>query len=122
MQENVSILNKPVSVRLTRSAAQALAQRQAPLYAEMELYFSCFIRLKLRFYDEQMHNESSGVNDKLFLSFRPVMTAQCGKDYEGDEPPLTDFPIANASAFVPKWVKIDYRKGQWQGEFGMSQR
>ena len=121
MQIEVTVLNKQVSIRLSKSAQQALAQRQTPLYAEMELYFSCLIRFKVRFYDKQIHGESVAVNDKLFLSFRPVMTAHCGKDYEGNEPPLTDFPIADASAFVPKWIKIDYRNEQWQGEFGMSQ-
>ena len=31
---------------------------------------------------------------------------------------LTDFPIAKPEAYVPHWLRIDYRKGQWQGEFG----
>ncbi|WP_455217646.1 hypothetical protein [Kaarinaea lacus] len=122
MKTDVSVMNKSVTVQLSKAAEQALAQRETPLYAEMELYFSCLIRLKVRFYDKQHFSNGVGVNDKLFLSFRPVMTQHCGKDYEGDEPPLTDFPIANPAAFVPKWIDIDFRNGQWQGEFGISRR
>ena len=122
MQTDVYVMNKKVDVVLSHAAEKALAKRQSPLYAEMELYFSCLIRLKVRFYEEQVYSEHVGVNDKLYLSFRPVMTSHCNKDYEGDEPPLTDFPINNPSAFVPKWVEIDYRNGQWRGEFGIRHR
>lgn len=116
-QTRVRINGRPVDVRLSRAAEQALAQRQQPLLAEMELYFSCLIRYKVRF---QEPADSSGirVNDKLQLRFRPVMTARCGNDYTGDEPPLTDFPIEKPAAFTPRWLQIDYRRGQWQGEFG----
>jgi hypothetical protein len=58
------------------------------------------------------------VTDKLILSFRPIMTASCGNDYEGSEPPTTDFPITRTAPFVPRWVSIDYRAGVWWGEFG----
>lgn len=113
----VEINGRPVEVRLSRAAEQALARRQQPLLAEMELYFSCLIRCKVRFY-ERTDSDNVTVNDKLQLRFRPVMTARCGNDYEGDEPPLTDFPIARPAAFTPHWLAIDYRHGQWQGEFG----
>ncbi len=83
----------------------------------MELYFSCLIRYKVRFH-ERADDGAVVVNDKLWLRFRPVMTAQCGNDYDGDEPPLTDFPIVKPGAFTPHWLTIDYRRGQWQGEFG----
>jgi len=46
------------------------------------------------------------------------MTAQCGNDYEGDEPPLTDFPIAREAPFTPRWLHLDCRNGQWLGNFG----
>jgi hypothetical protein len=39
-------------------------------------------------------------------------------EVEGEEPPITDFPITNAAAFVPRWLRIDYGGGEWSGEFG----
>lgn len=121
MHTRVEILGRPVSLELTRQATVALGQRTAPLLAEMELYFSCLIRKKVRFHALQQQPDAVQVTDKLWIRFHPVMTAVCGRDYEGDEPPLTDFPIQKPESFVPNWLKIDCRDGHWQGEFGFRQ-
>jgi len=115
----VEIAGRPVRLHLTQAACDALDAREAPLYAEMELYFSCLIRFRVRFHDAPVHGEGVPWGDKLWISFRPVMTRACGTDYEGEEPPLTDFPIARPEAFVPRWLKIDYRQGEWIGAFGI---
>ena len=120
MVTDITLANKPVKLFLSTAAQQALAARSSPLYAEMELYFSCLIRFKVRFYEQASHGEGVAVSDKLVVNFRPVMTQACGKDYEGDEPPLTDFPIVKQDAFVPRWLRIDFRHGEWHGDFGLS--
>jgi len=117
-QATVEILGRDVRVILSDKASQQLAKRSKPLFAEMELYFSCLIRKKVRFHDKSHDLAAIQVMDKLKISFHPVMTAACGKDYEGDEPPLTDFPINKPELFVPHWLKIDYHHNQWQGDFG----
>ena len=114
----IEIQGKSVEVKLSNAARDALSRRTLPLDVEMELYFSCLIRKKVRFYDNQEGNNAVGINDRLRIHFRPVMTEICGKDYEGDEPPLTDFPITNSRAYIPHWLHIDFKNGQWQGEFG----
>ena len=125
LPQSIEIDGRSVAIELSKSALKALAKRSTPLLAEMELYFSCLIRKKVRFRDavaepDSDENTASQVtfNEHLQICFRPVMTRVCGKDYEGDEPPLTDFPIVNARAYVPRWLRIDFRKKQWQGEFG----
>lgn len=117
MDKDIELLGKKIKVSLSRAAVTALLNRDKPLVAEMELYFSCLIRKKVRF-RENMDNEVVNVVDQLSVRFRPVMTKTCGIDYEGDEPPLTDFPIRKPEAFVPHWLKIDFKKDQWIGEFG----
>jgi len=117
MYKQIQLLQRAVEVSLTSAAEKALAQRTTPLLAEMELYFSCLIRKAVRFHETDS-DDSVAINDKLNLRFRPVMTKHCGTDYEGDEPPLTDFPINQAERYVPHWLKIDYKGGQWHGEFG----
>jgi hypothetical protein len=104
-------------VTLSNAALKALSSRNKMLVAEMELYFSCLIRKQVRF-KESLEGEVINVTDQLAIRFRPVMTKSCGIDYEGDEPPLTDFPIQKADAFVPHWLKIDFKKDEWIGEFG----
>jgi hypothetical protein len=119
-ESNLTFNDRSVAVALTDAAQHALSQRDTPLFVQMELYFSCLLRLKVRFYEAIPESDVrwQKVNEKLLISFRPVMTAKCDNSYEGDEPPLTDFPIARETPFTPRWLHLDYRNGQWQGEFG----
>lgn len=117
MNREIEFHDRKIALSLSDAAEKALAQRSSPLLAEMELYFSCLIRKAVRFRDSDTPDGVT-VNDKLTLTFRPVMTQHCGLDYEGSEPPLTDFPITKAERYIPHWLKLDYRHGQWQGEFG----
>jgi hypothetical protein len=120
MTMQASFHGKNVQVTLSPAAAEALVRRSTPLLAEMELYFSCLVRKQLRFYEQDPSTEDSvPLSTGLHLRFRPVMTQACGvASVEGEEPPVTDFPISKPAAFVPHWLYIDYRDGQWQGEFG----
>jgi hypothetical protein len=121
LKQSVEIDGRTVAIELSKAASKALAARTTPLLVEMELYFSCLIRKQVRFRDataDNSDNQTVKLNDLLHIRFRPVMTRVCGKDYEGDEPPLTDFPIAKTRPYVPRWLHIDYRKDLWQGEFG----
>ena len=117
MKKQIEIKGKQVVVNLTKAAEKALSLRNKTLVAEMELYFSCLIRKQVRF-KENLDGDLVNVSDNLSVRFRPVMTKSCGIDYEGDEPPLEDFPIEKPEAFVPHWLKIDYKKNEWIGEFG----
>jgi hypothetical protein len=84
----------------------------------LELYFSCLIRKKVRFYQDAGTGEFIRATDKLSIGFRPVMTQQCSVHDTGGAPPLTDFEIKNPAYFIPHWLRIDFRKGEWRGEFG----
>ena len=120
MNTHIEMAGRRIAVRLSAAAETELARRHHPLCVEMELYFSCLIRKQVRFHDGEIGDDafSARVADALGIRFRPVMTRACGRDYEGDEPPLTDFPIANPGSFVPHWLRIDFRGGEWLGEFG----
>ncbi len=121
MKQQIEFHGRMLELTITPAAESALAQRQTPLLAEMELYFSCLLRKTVRFYEAETR-DCTPVNDTLSLCFRPVMTRHCGLDYEGDEPPLTDFPISHAERYIPHWLRLDYKKGQWHGEFGYARQ
>jgi len=118
MQKTIEIEGKGVAVEVTDKAVQALSSRHQALLAEIELFFSCLIRKQVRFRETDIPDNATSVVENLALVFRPVMTRACGKDYEGDEPPMTDFPIANTRPSIPKWIKIAFLAGNWRGEFG----
>jgi hypothetical protein len=107
---------KTVEIRLSKAAEAALAQRSSPLLVEMELLFSCLLRKRVHFLEQA--GESVAVTDKLSLRLHTLMTRHCAASSVHGETPSDDFPIQNVQAFVPHWLNIDFRKGQWLGEFG----
>jgi len=114
----IQFCGKPLKIKLSPAANKALQQRNTPLHVEMELYFSCMIRKKVRFYEQPTHTEFTPAEQNLNLGFRPVMTQRCSLHETDGPPPLTDFPIANPDSFIPHWISLDFHKGQWLGEFG----
>ncbi|MHB1083732.1 MAG: hypothetical protein ACYCZA_02685 [Thiobacillus sp.] len=112
----ITLHDKSVEVRLSSAAQNALALRDRPLVAEMELLFSCLIRKRVHFGEEVAH--ATPVNDRLAVRFRPIMTRHCSVAEGGATPPSDDFPIANPRPYVPSWLAIDFRRGEWVGQFG----
>ena len=84
----------------------------------MELYFSCLIRKQVRFSDQPAETDATAVGDKLAIRFQPVMSQGCSIDGNPDGPPLAAFPIVKQERFSPHWLTIDFRNGQWTGDFG----
>lgn len=113
---NITLHDKTLEIRLTRAARKALALRDTPLVAEMELLFSCLLRKRVHF--GEAAERSTPVNDRLAVRFRPIMTRHCSVAEGGPTPPSDDFPIANPRPYVPNWLAIDYRRGEWVGAFG----
>ena len=122
-KQSVEMLGKRIQVDITRRAEKQLSKRVSPLFIEMELYFSCLLRKQIRVYEterEKLGEEfSARLSDNLEISFRPVMTKSCSvSSCDGDKPPLSDFPIEKPRSYIPKWMKLDYKKGEWCGDFG----
>ncbi|HHI77403.1 MAG TPA: hypothetical protein ENJ94_09535 [Gammaproteobacteria bacterium] len=114
----VELAGRPLRVTIERDAVARLAASPQPLRVEMELYFSCLIRKRVRFLEMPPEADDVLVPNGISVGFRPVMTLGCGVHEAGGEPPLTDFPVRRAEAFTPHWLHIGLHQGQWQGEFG----
>ena len=122
-EQSVEMMGKKIQIDMSRRAERELGNRVEPLFIEMELYFSCLLRKEIRIYEtrrEQLNEEfSTQLSDLLQISFSPVMTKSCSvSSCEGDKPPLSDFPIEKPQSYVPKWLKLDFKKGVWCGDFG----
>lgn len=123
----IKMMGKKIKVELSVKAERELSARAVPLFVEMELYFSCLLRKQIRISEQVRHHQSEvkdgefsvQLADNLHISFRPVMTKSCSvASCEDGKPPLSDFPIEKPQAYVPKWLTLDFRKGQWCGDFG----
>lgn len=122
-KQSIEMMGKKIQLEISRRAEKQLGERTAPLYVEMELYFSCLLRKEIRIYEtprEQLNEAfTTRLSDNIHISFRPVMTKACSvSSCEGESPPLSDFPIQKPESYVPKWLKLDFKKGEWCGDFG----
>lgn len=117
----VSINGKAVSVECTETAAQALAERSAPLVLELELYFSCLVKKFVHFHDEAPGRTTVDVSDKLQLYFRAVTSTACTIEVAErlGRQPESELETAVARKLAPKRVRLDRVAGQWSAEFWM---
>ncbi len=109
-------------LRLTPAAARALAARDRPLQVELELYFSCLIRKRVRFPDGTPGPAAlrARLGPSLEVAFRPVMGRHCRWGEAPGPSSLETFPLVRVAAFRPRWLWLDCRRGRWRGEFGLS--
>ena len=102
----------------TDSAELALTTRNKPLFLELVLDFSCFVKKKLRFTEEMIREDITMVNDRLGIHFHSVLSGHCATDPSGQSAPPKALESGKLVNHTPKWVRIDYKNGNWIGEFG----
>jgi hypothetical protein len=109
---------KRVRLELSRAAERALARRNAPLYVEVQLIFGCMIAKRVWFREEAFAG-AVPVTPMLHVWFRPASYAKgCSFDAIDSGAVANDYPmVAERKRFVPDIVRIDYRAGQWVGDF-----
>lgn len=113
----------PLALEITEAAHRQLAGLPSPLEVQLELLFSCLVRKRVLFQGGDgagSYPIPTGM-EQLRLHFRPVMTRSCRvSDVEG-EPDLEAFPVQRAAALMPRWFRLDFHDGRWQGDFGWSE-
>lgn len=115
----VSINGKPVRVEWTAAAARALDAREAPLFVELELYFSCLVKKFVHFREDARGYQTATAHDKLRLFFRPVTSTACTWEVAerlGRQPEM-EIDSAALRHVAPRHVRIDYVDGKWVGSY-----
>ena len=114
----VRVHGRPVAVTVSARAAKLLAAR--PTVVELELYFSCLVRKRVRFREaspeEACRLEAGPAGVRVVL--RPVASRACRVADTDGAPPLEGLPVERPEAFVPRWLRIDTREGHLWGDFG----
>jgi hypothetical protein len=117
-QCRVQLSGKELLVKWSARAERALSNKPRPLVVEMQLYFSCLVKKRVLFH-EQADFETLVVNDRLQIVFRSIEAARCDPEEFARNYPLGRVLDSSAALkMTPSWVGIDFRQGQWEGEFG----
>jgi len=135
MQKQLIFHTKAVDIKLSKVAIQQNKKLDSILLVEIQIYFSCLLGKRLAFYSERSINgawqlsaeelsdvlkNAQQLTDHIYVRFNTVMTKSCPVgDYIGP-PPVTDFTINNQRPYVPNWLDIDFKNGQWCGQYGWS--
>lgn len=109
----IRISGKDVEVIFSANANKALARRSRPLIVEMELAFACFARKTVRFHEELPGCELAYVTDQLAVYAHAVIPDRC------ETSQAANGPHAETGRYIPKRLWIDFKKGQWIGEYSL---
>ena len=114
----VLINRREVEVRWTRRAEAAMRRADTALVVELQLYFSCMVKKRVLFHHAPADFDTLRVNDRLELGFRPIASAACDPlEFAANYPGGRDLAAVQAARMVPRVVEIDYRRGNWDGQF-----
>lgn len=116
-EESRSIIkmgDREIEVFCSPRADIALAKRDQALIVEARLSFGCLVRKEVRFLELPAAENAIKVNMKLWLLVTTFLPAVCEIGAQGQavaSPRLREF--------APKWVRIDYTRGRWIGDYGL---
>jgi len=119
MKSIIHLYDRPVSVQLSGSAVRALDSLKKSLLVDINLIFGCMVAKRVWFKEEEYEGavQIAGNLKACFRTVRYVKTCRLSDIDKGAE--SEDFPlVADIKNFVPDWLRIDFRKGQWKGVFG----
>lgn len=117
----ITLNGRPVSIELTKAAALELERREAPLFVELELYFSCLVKKFVHFRTDSRGKPTIPAHGKLQIYFRPVTSTACTFEVAerlGRQPEM-DIDTKAVRQIAPKRVAIDHIDGAWRGSFSL---
>jgi hypothetical protein len=72
----------------------------------------------MRFHDGSSQENVHMVTDKLGVYFHSVVSGHCLTDPNDQQAAKEELSVDRSRAFIPKWIRIDYQKGEWLGAYG----
>ena len=121
-KDSIDIRGKKMSIMYSKRAEKALRQREQPLIAELQLYFTCVVQKRVDFHEPSDAITSSldtiSVNSQLEIAYHTVQSSACGPvEFAANHPVKKELNSKGAQAMRPSLFKIDYRDKKWGGEF-----
>lgn len=110
----VKMGDREIEVFCSPRADIALAKRDQILIVEARLSFGCLVRKEVRFLELPSAENVIEVNKKLRLLVTTFMPSVC--EIGANEQTVASSRLRE---FAPKWVRIDYARGRWIGDYGL---
>lgn len=118
--ETVRLRGQVVRVHWTDRAHAALAERDEPLWVEMQLYFSCVVKKRVLFHDRGHGTEYTPVFGRLQVRASAVESDVCSPaDFAAGYPARRELENVGARRMVPRRLWLDYCHGEWVGEMAV---
>lgn len=120
-RQQVELGGQDLEVGYSRKALSHLKDLDG-VHLQMELLYSCLVRKRVVSDDQaQGHGQCHlKLDNGMTLSFRPVVLQHCDVEVYNEGQPLLDMPVAEDRTIRPRWLYVDYHKGQWCGDFGFA--
>ena len=116
-QQLVALPQGDLQLYWTARADKAMSDQ--PVLLEMQLFFSCVVKKRLIFHREAPA-ASTRVNEFLAVLFHAVEADSCDPwEFAQNFPERRILQTPAALKMHPKRLHLDYKSGQWSGEFNI---
>lgn len=118
-KDSINIRGKNLTILYSNRAKKALARRDAPLIAELQLYFSCVVQKRVLFHDKT-DLDTIKTNNNLEISYHTVQSNACDPVEFADKHPVKkELKSKAAQSMRPSLLKVDFKNGLWTGYFSI---
>jgi len=116
--KNIIMSEQSVAIHWTNRANKQITKRSSTIIAEMQLYFSCVVKKRVIFTQDISHANTISVSKYFHIAFNAVEAAACSPvEFAANFPAKRILDSSAALKMRPKELKVDFKQGQWVGEF-----
>ena len=116
-KDSIDIRGKKMAIVYPKRAKIALEKRDSSLIAELQLYFTCVVQKRVLFH-EHSNLDTITASDNLEIAYHTVQSNACDPNEFAEKHPVKkELNSKGASSMRPSLLKIDFKDGQWCGDF-----
>ncbi len=116
-EENIDLRGKNMAILYSKRAKKALLQRNSILIAELQLYFTCVVQKRVMFHDTTSL-DTIPTSSNLAIAYHTVQSNACDPvEFAESHPVKKELKSKAALSMCPSSFKIDYKNGEWTGDF-----
>lgn len=117
LKDSIDIRGKKMAIMYSKRAEKALEKRERALVAELQLYFTCVVQKRVVFH-EHTDLDTIRANPKLDIAYHTVQSNACDPvEFAEKHPVKKELNSKGAQSMRPSLFKIDYKNGEWIGDF-----